>query len=156
MLLTWRWLTWGRRVNSTEPALWLSPAAAAGRRPGEITALQNLAVVPSLGWGLLRRTDPRAAQDRRTRHGRARSARRCARSLRAWAGTCHHLPMTPTGIHSWRGPCPVICVFGDGALEQAARGGCGVSFSGHIPDPPGQGPLQTALGDPAWAGGWAG
>lgn len=25
VLLTWRWLTWDRRVNSTEPALWLSP-----------------------------------------------------------------------------------------------------------------------------------
>ena len=42
---------------------------------------------------------------------------------------------------------------GDGALEQAAQGGCGVSFSGDIPDPPGQGPVQPALGDPAWAGG---
>jgi len=45
---------------------------------------------------------------------------------------------------------------GDGALEQAAQGGCGVSFSGGIQDPPGQGPLQPALGDSAWAGGWAG
>ena len=26
---------------------------------------------------------------------------------------------------------------GDGALAQAARGGCGVSFSGDIQDPPG-------------------
>ena len=42
---------------------------------------------------------------------------------------------------------------GDGALEQAAQGGCGVSFSGDIPDPPGCGPVQPALGDPAWAGG---
>ena len=42
---------------------------------------------------------------------------------------------------------------GDGALAQAAQGGCGVSFSGDIPDPPGQGPLQPAVGDPAWAGG---
>ena len=42
---------------------------------------------------------------------------------------------------------------GDGALEQAAQGGCRVSFSGDIPDPPGQGPVQPALGDPAWAGG---
>ena len=28
---------------------------------------------------------------------------------------------------------------GDGALAQAAQGGCGVSFSGDIPDPPGRG-----------------
>jgi len=41
---------------------------------------------------------------------------------------------------------------GDGALEQAAQGGCGVS-SGDIPDPPGQGPLQPTVGDPASAGG---
>ena len=45
---------------------------------------------------------------------------------------------------------------GDGALAQAAQGGCGVSFSGDIPDPPGRGAVQPALGDPAWAGGWAG
>jgi len=32
----------------------------------------------------------------------------------------------------------------------------GVSFSGDIPDPPGQGPVQPAVGDPASAGGWAG
>jgi len=43
---------------------------------------------------------------------------------------------------------------GDGALEQAAQGGCGVSFSGDIQDPPGHGPLQPALGDPASAGAW--
>ena len=42
---------------------------------------------------------------------------------------------------------------GDGALEQAARGGCGVSFSGDIQDPPGQGPVQPAVGDLASAGG---
>ena len=35
----------------------------------------------------------------------------------------------------------------------AAQGGCGVSFSGDIQDPPGQGPVQPAVGDPAWAGG---
>ena len=37
---------------------------------------------------------------------------------------------------------------GEGALEQAAQGGCGVSFSGDIPDPPGRGAVQPALGDP--------
>ena len=42
---------------------------------------------------------------------------------------------------------------GDGALEQAAQGGCGVPFSGDIQDLPGQGPVQPALGDPASAGG---
>ena len=42
---------------------------------------------------------------------------------------------------------------GDGALEQAAQGGCGVSFSGDIQDPRGQGPVQPAVGDPASAGG---
>jgi len=43
---------------------------------------------------------------------------------------------------------------GDRALEQAAQGGCGVSFSGDIQDPPGQSPVQPAAGDPASAGGW--
>jgi len=42
---------------------------------------------------------------------------------------------------------------GDRALEWAAQGGCGVSFSGDIQDPPGRGPVQPALGDPASAGG---
>jgi len=42
---------------------------------------------------------------------------------------------------------------GDGALEQAAQGGCGVSFCGDIQDLPGQGPVQPAVGDPALAGG---
>jgi len=45
---------------------------------------------------------------------------------------------------------------GDGALAQAAQGGYGVSFSGDIPDPPGHGAVQPALGDRAWAGGWTG
>ena len=44
---------------------------------------------------------------------------------------------------------------GDGALAQAAQGGCGVS-SGDTQDLPGRGAVQPALGDPAWAGGWAG
>ena len=42
---------------------------------------------------------------------------------------------------------------GDGALEQAAQGGCGLFFSGDIQDLPGQGPVQPAVGDPALAGG---
>jgi len=42
---------------------------------------------------------------------------------------------------------------GDGALEQIAQRGCGVSFSGDIQDPPRQGPVQPAVGDPALAGG---
>ena len=42
---------------------------------------------------------------------------------------------------------------GEGALEQVAQGGCGVSFSRDIQDPPGQGPVQPAVGDPASAGG---
>jgi len=42
---------------------------------------------------------------------------------------------------------------GDRALEQAAQGGCGVSFSGVTQDAPGQGPVQPALCDPASAGG---
>jgi len=55
--------------------------------------------------------------------------------------------------HTWlvSGKKPVT--ISDGALEQVAQGGCGVSFSGDIQDPPGQGPVQPALGDPASAGG---
>ena len=45
---------------------------------------------------------------------------------------------------------------GDGALAQAAQRSCGVSFSGDIQDLAGRGAVQPALGDPAWAGGWAG
>ena len=43
---------------------------------------------------------------------------------------------------------------GDGALEQVAQRGCGVSFSGDILDPAGQCPVQPAVGDRASAGGW--
>jgi len=39
------------------------------------------------------------------------------------------------------------------ALKQYFQGGCGVSFSGDIQDPPGEGPVQLAVGDPASAGG---
>ena len=42
---------------------------------------------------------------------------------------------------------------GDGALKQAAQGGCGFSFSGDIQDLLVQGPVQPAVGDPASAGG---
>jgi len=42
---------------------------------------------------------------------------------------------------------------GNRALEQVAQGGCGFSLSGDIQDPPGQGPVQPALGGPAWARG---
>jgi len=43
---------------------------------------------------------------------------------------------------------------GDGALEQAAQGGCGVSFSRDIQALPGRGPVQPVLGDPASTGDW--
>jgi len=33
-----------------------------------------------------------------------------------------------------------------------AQRGCGFSFSGDIQNPPGQGPVQSALGDPALTG----
>ena len=41
---------------------------------------------------------------------------------------------------------------GDGALEHVGQRGGGVSFSGDIQDPPGQGPVQPAVGDPALTG----
>jgi len=43
-------------------------------------------------------------------------------------------------------------VFDLSAMTQAAQGGCGVSFSGDIQDPSGQGPLQPAVGDRALEG----
>ena len=42
---------------------------------------------------------------------------------------------------------------GDRALAQASQGGCGVSFSGDIPDPPGRCPVQPVLSDLALVGG---
>ena len=39
-----------------------------------------------------------------------------------------------------------VLVEGDRALEQAALGGCGFSFSGDIQDPPGFLPVQPAVG----------
>ena len=39
-----------------------------------------------------------------------------------------------------------------GALDQAAQGCCGISFSVDIQAPPRCGPVQPAVGDPAWAG----
>ncbi|PKU44304.1 hypothetical protein llap_5391 [Limosa lapponica baueri] len=43
---------------------------------------------------------------------------------------------------------------GGRALEEAAQGGGGISFSGDIQTPPGHVPVQPALGGPALAGGW--
>ena len=42
---------------------------------------------------------------------------------------------------------------GDGALARAAQASLWSLLSGDIQDPPGQGPVQPALGDPASAGG---
>jgi len=41
---------------------------------------------------------------------------------------------------------------GDGALEQADQRGCGVSFPGDIPDPPGRGPVQLLWVTLLWQG----
>ena len=41
----------------------------------------------------------------------------------------------------------------DGALEQVALRGCGVSSCGDIQNSPGQGPVQPAVGGPSLAGG---
>ena len=68
-----------------------------------------------------------------------------------WRRVCH-----PGGVTSraatwlWHVNPPGTQVL---ALEQAAQGGGGVSFSGDVQDPPGQGPLRRAVGDPALAGG---
>jgi len=43
---------------------------------------------------------------------------------------------------------------GDGALEQAAQRGCGVSFSGDIQDLPRRLPVQPVGGSLLWQGGW--
>ena len=44
---------------------------------------------------------------------------------------------------------------GDKALAQVAQGGCEFSSSGDIQDPPGWGPVQPAVGDPALAAAWS-
>jgi len=44
---------------------------------------------------------------------------------------------------------------GDGALEQAAKAGSVVSFSGDIEDSPGHLPVQPAVGSLLCKGGWA-
>jgi len=66
----------------------------------------------------------------------------------------HHLrnilPKYSMAVIFWFLSC--VCMF-DRALEQAAQGGCGVSFSGDIQDLTGQGPVQPAVGDPASAEG---
>jgi len=62
-----------------------------------------------------------------------------------------------TGLHSWGDQ--LDSTYADlrgrefSLVEEAAQGGCGVSFSGGIQDLPGQGPVQPAVGDPALAGG---
>jgi len=52
-------------------------------------------------------------------------------------------------VFSWREASPTAVLHG----EVLPLGGCGVSFSGDIQDPPGQGAVQLAAGDPASAGG---
>jgi len=42
---------------------------------------------------------------------------------------------------------------GDRVLEQAVQRGCELLFPGDIQDPPGRGPVQPVVGDPASAGG---
>ena len=74
--------------------------------------------------------------------------------------TSRGAPIITTLERSWNLPSDheeeLLPSEGNRALAQAAQGGCGVSFSGDIPAPPGQGPVQPAVGDPASAGGWAG
>ena len=54
-----------------------------------------------------------------------------------------------------QGTCSVFAVVqGCCTGGQTAQGGCGVSFSGDIQDPPGQGPVQPAVGDLLRHGGW--
>ena len=57
------------------------------------------------------------------------------------------------GFCKWNRIPWVTCITCTGTLEQAAQGGCGFSSSGDIQDSPGQGPVQPAVGDPAWARG---
>jgi len=71
-------------------------------------------------------------------------------------GTTHgeHRPLPPLLCPVGLNPCTASMEqqakprHRDGALAQAAQGGCGVSFSGDIQDPPGRGAVQPALGDP--------
>ena len=60
------------------------------------------------------------------------------------------------GTNRSMGECERALLYceGDRALGQVAQRGCGVSFSADIQTPPGCGPVQRALGDPAWQWGW--
>jgi len=58
-----------------------------------------------------------------------------------------------TGLPLLKSSLLLLHFEGDGALVQDAQRGCGFSFSGDTQDPPGQGPVQPAVGDPASAGG---
>ena len=50
-----------------------------------------------------------------------------------------------------------IFPFKPAKIINSMRSGNGIGLSKfHKGYPPGQGPLQPAVGDPAWAGGWAG
>jgi len=64
-----------------------------------------------------------------------------------------------TGAHPAASVCPGAAGRRAGEArgrDGAAQGGCGVSFCGGVQALPGRGAVQPALGDPAWAGGWAG
>jgi len=57
----------------------------------------------------------------------------------------HHHPTPPAFLRAHLFPLLL--------QRSPSQGGCGVSFSGDIQAPPGQGPVQPAVGDPASAGG---